>query len=165
MTMRRRPQGLGGGQFTSGEQTRPEINLVGSLDTGSLADASASDEDVDYSTVMTSDTGLDAYVAHPDPLVRAAVARNRHLTPEQESALMAPDQPRDVRLDMANRRTDWVMEIAAADPDPWVRVLAFGAPRLSASARSALHRDGTVRRLANLVAGRGGLSEQRIGDS
>ncbi|ACV79084.1 hypothetical protein Namu_2738 [Nakamurella multipartita DSM 44233] len=78
----------------------------------------------------------------------ADASRDPDLPASAVAELMSVDRPVRVRHDTVNRGGRTVLTIAAADPNPAVRVAAHGSPNLPAAARYALSRDLAVQRLA-----------------
>lgn len=84
----------------------------------------------------------------PDPLVRQTVGdriERCQSLPDEAVEILARDPVAAVRASVIERAGDALAEDLATDPDPWVRVLAAGAGRLSAETMVLLAHDADVR--------------------
>ena len=153
---RREPSGTSaGGRFAFQQHSEANISLPGDPGIGPGADPAPSAEDAALTAALTADgDDLWAFVRHEDPAVRGASASNPHLTVEQARELLAEDQPTPIRVEVASRARGPLVEVTAADRDPFVRVWAVDLREsLSSVARYALDRDRAVQRLHHLVSG------------
>ncbi|MEJ7648716.1 MAG: hypothetical protein WKF57_06755 [Nakamurella sp.] len=163
---RREPSGTSsGGRFAFQQHSEANISLPGDpgigagVDPDPATDASidpaTTREDQELTAAMTVDSDdLWNFVRHEDPGVRGASASNPHLTVAQARELLSEDQPTPIRVEVASRARGPLVEVTAADRDPFVRVWAVDLREsLSSVARYALDRDRAVQRLHHLVSG------------
>jgi hypothetical protein len=111
-------------------------------------------DDPDFYAGLESDLGqvaasatsedLEAFVAHPNPFVRAEVASHPALSAEQAWRLAADEQP-IVRWQMSRVGASGLAEHMSNDPDPAIRAECLGAHDLTDETRQRLLDDPGVR--------------------